>query len=380
MAEATEENTKSVENKMLEDSSAEDTAVSSDTKENHDQVDINKPSTSKASSNIVEKEETENTDLSSSEVQKDATKTDCNGDLKEDADFDKSVSLKSNNSETQESNSEEHNSTNTEPSEEEHPSEQVHPSEQIWSSEEDKTTKKSLNEIFKIVHEDLALEIPQSDSKVAIAKDDVGESNEKEQQTVKKESDSSTDDTTSNSNSITLVKNKRDSTRSSSPVFLSDSFGILHSPIAIEESVEEQLARNSALLVDLVDVHKTINSNNTTLVKNKKDSTRSSEISESFGIVHSPTAIDELVEEQLARNSALPTDRVDTHIVEWVKNTGGNSNDEDNIVEECKEICEEGTTQNVAKKRKRLSITPPFASSRKSKKIVSSIIKRSIKW
>lgn len=117
----------------------------------------------------------------------------------------------------------------------------------------------------------------------------------------------------------------------------------------------------------------------TAAAKDERDSRESSEKTEeksNFGIVCSPTAIGELVEEQLANNSALSTDHTD-HIVEWVKNSVKvNANEESNIIEECKSE----NTMNETEKRKRLSITPPFVSPRKSQKLVSNIIKKSIKW
>ncbi|XP_028044973.2 uncharacterized protein LOC105832542 isoform X2 [Monomorium pharaonis] len=318
MAEAAEENTIKLDNETSEPSSAEDIVVPSDTKTNFEQTDVNASSTPKKSSDVsAKKEEVEDTHLSSSEIQQDGS-TDCNGDLKEETNLDKTES-ESMKDETQESNSEEcatQSKTEAESKDEAQSSEE--------STYANNTMQRSINEILRIVHGDLAMEIIQSASKTAAAKDSVGKNNEKEKQTTKKENnDVSIDDSLTGSS--------------------------------------QNCANTSAAAT-----------------KVKRDSTGPSEKkSESFGIVHSPTAIEELVEEQLANDSALSTDREDKHIVEWVKNTTEDSNEEGNIAEECKsETCEENK-QNEAEKRKRPN-TSHFVS-RKSQRIVSNIIKKSIK-
>jgi len=315
----TEENTKSEENKMSENS-ADNRAVSSD-KENHEQMDINKPSTSKEVLDVtLKKDKIE--DLLGSEKQQDGSKTDCNGDLKEEINPDKTIdskttktesikaeTLKTETLETKENNSDDFRSTETKFAEE----------DTLYTT----TIDSNLKEILKMVHGELvAMEMLQVAG--VIVKDSDEENNEKEQQMVKKEDEVSKDHMADSAKKCTT------------------------SPAA----------------------------------KDKRDSRGSSDQTDeksNFGIVHSPTAIGELIEEQLASNSALSTDRTD-HIVEWVKNSVVNTNEEDNIVEECKSEIHEKNSTNEAENRKRLSVTPPFISPRKSQKIVSNIIKKSIKW
>lgn len=309
MAENTteESTTKSMENKMssaLEISSADDRAVSFDKKENHEQTDSDKLSTSKEASEVTaEKEKIESTDLLSSEKQQDPSKTDCNGDLKDDTNLDKTGTSETDRSETKESSSDE-----------------LRPSE-ARSGDENyiyTTAMQSNLDILTIVPRDLAMEMLQDADESTIMKDGDRENND-EQQTVKKKDDVSADNTADSTKKGTASpKDKRDSRGS------------------LEKTEEKS----------------------------------------NFGIVCSPTAIGELIEEQLANDSALSTDRTD-HIVEWVKNSVKiKANEEINIIEECKS---ENMT-NEAEKRKRLSITPPFISLRKSQKLVSNIIKKSIKW
>jgi len=313
----TEENTKSEENKMSENS-ADTRAVSSD-KENHEQMDISKPSTSKEVLDVTVKKD-KIQDLLGSEKQQDGSKTDCNGDLKEETDPDKTIDSKTTKSEsikaetvktetleTKENNSDDR-STETKFTEE----------DTLYTT----TIDSNLKEILKMVHGELvAMEMLQVAG--VIVKDSDEENNEKEQQMVKKEDEVSKDHIADSAKKCTT------------------------SPAA----------------------------------KDKRDSRGSSDQTDeksNFGIVHSPTAIGELIEEQLASNSALSTDRTD-HIVEWVKNSVVNANEEDNIVEECKSEIHEKNSTNEAENRKRL-VTPPFISPRKSQKIVSNIIKKSIKW
>lgn len=331
----TEENTtKSVENEMAESlsaTSANDGAISSD-KENNEQTDIDEPSTSKeAPDATTEKENIEDIELLDSEKQQDASKTDCNGDLKEETGLDKTSESETNLPESKECNSDELYSTEGKSGEDDKfftTTVKSSPNE-MESGKDDKiyTTaiQSNLNEIMKVVHEDLAMEVLQTVGESATVKNSDKENDEEEQQTVKKKEDVSEDDTAGSAKKCT------------------------NSPDA----------------------------------KSKRDSRGSSDKTEeksNFGIVHSPTAIGELIEEQLASNSALSADRTD-HIVEWVKNSVVNVNEEDNIVEECK-ISEmyKGSTTHEAEKRKLLSVTPPFISPRKSQKIVSNIIKKSIKW
>lgn len=314
----TEENTtKSMENEMSEIpavTSADDTAVSPD-KKNHEQTNIDKPSTSKETSNVTtEKEEVEDTD--SSEKQQNAFKNDC-GDSKEE------TTLKTVSAESEISNSEKLECSN---------SDEFHSSEAKSEDVKEDTVivspmQNSLNEILKIVHGDLAMEMLQTVSESATVKDSEEENNEKEQQTVKKKDDISEDD-------------------------------------MVADNVKKDCTISAA-------------------AKDKRDSRKEeTEEKSNFGIVHPPTAIGELIEEQLANNSALSVDRTD-HIVEWVKNSVKiNTDEESNIAEECKipDVYQEDTRNETERRRKLNTVTPPFVSPRKSQKIVSNIIKKSIKW
>ncbi|XP_071560167.1 uncharacterized protein [Temnothorax nylanderi] len=350
MAENTEESITTTENEMPsvpEILSTDDGAVSPEKKENREQIDIDidKPSTSKeASDATAEEEKIEGTDLLSSKSQQDASKTDasktdasetdasetdasktdvpktdasktdCNGDLTETTNLDSVESSEMIESETTEfRNAEFESRENSDDISRETSNESV--TEYHFCP----TTKQSnLNDILKIVHGDLAMEMLQHADKSATVKDS-DEDNNEEQQTVKKKDDVSTDDAAGNAIKCTTsvaVEDKRDSIESS-------------------EKTEEK---------------------------------------SNLEIVRSPTAIGELIEEQLANNSTLSTDRTD-HIVEWVKNSVLKANEESNIIEEYK--VEKMT--NEAEKRKICSVTPPFVSSRKSQKLVSNIIKKSIK-
>lgn len=330
MAENTTEEsiTKSVENEMSEipaATSADDTAVSPD-KENHEQTDIDKPSTSKEASNVtikkdkVEDTDTEDTDSPISEKQQNASKNGCNEDSKKETTPNKPVSAESETSDSEAqlqcSNSDEFQSSEAKPGD---VKEDI-----VYGS----TMQNSLNEILKIVHGDLAMEMLQTVSESETVKDSDEENNEKEQQTVKKKDDISEDDTTD------IVK--KDCT----------------TPAAAKDTGDS-----------------------------KKSSEKTEEKS-NFGIVHPPTAIGELIEEQLASNSALSVDRTD-HIVEWVKNSVKiNTDEESNIAEDCKtpDVYEVATKNETERRRKLSAVTPPFVSPRKSQKIVSNIIKKSIKW
>ncbi|XP_018300523.1 LOW QUALITY PROTEIN: altered inheritance of mitochondria protein 21 [Mycetomoellerius zeteki] len=314
MAENIDENTnKSAENSMSEISAADDRIVSSD-KENHEQMNINEPSTSKeALDATVEKEKIEDMDLHSSEQQPNTSKTDCNGDLKEETNLEKieSETTKSEINKPSETNKSETKESN-EPS-----SAEAKMDDTIYAT----TLQSSLNEIIKVVHGDLAMEILRCANDTTEDNDE--ENNEKDQQTVRKEDDVSKDDTA--------------------------------------DSVKE--CPTSPAAEDKNDSRESLNK---------------TEEKSNIGIVHSPTAFGELIEEQLASDSALSTDRAD-HIVEWVKNSVVNANKEDNILEKTKfKIYEENTTYE-AEKRKMTSVTPPFISAKKSLKIVSNIIKKSIK-
>jgi len=317
MAENIEENiNKSVESNMSEISTADDRIVSFE--ENHEQINIDEPSTSKESSDITaEKEKIEGTDLHNSEQQQNTSKTDCNGDLKEKTNPKKieSGTIESGTIESSETNKSETKDSNfNEPS-----SAEAKIDDTIYAT----TLQSSLNEIIKVVHGDLAMEILRCSNDITENNDE--ENNEKDQQTVRKEDDVSKDDMTDSAKECTTFPTAEDKNDS-------------------------------------------------------RESSNKTEEKSNIGIVHSPTAFGELIEEQLASDSALSTDRAD-HIVEWVKNSVVNANKEDTIVEKSKfKIYEENTT-NEAEKRKMTTVTPSFISPKKSLKIVvNNIIKKSIKW
>ncbi|XP_018397960.1 PREDICTED: uncharacterized protein LOC108775977 isoform X2 [Cyphomyrmex costatus] len=310
-----DENTnKLMENNMSEISIADDGIVPSD-KGNHEQMIVDERSTPTEALDIdIEKEKIEDTDLCSSEQQPHTSKTDCNGDLMEETNPEKIESetksetnkpSETNQSETKESSIDESSSAGAKVD------------DTLYAT----TLQSSLNEIIKVVHGDLAMEILRCANETT-EEDNDEENKEKDQPTVRKEDDVSKDD--------------------------------------ITDSVKEC----------------------TSLAAEDKNDSRGSldktEEKSDIGIVHSPTAFGELIEQQLASDSALSTDRAD-HIVEWVKNSVANVNKEDNIVEESKFNIYEKITTNEAEKRKMTSITPPFISPKKSLKIVSNIIKKSIK-
>ncbi|KYM79937.1 hypothetical protein ALC53_09642 [Atta colombica] len=306
---------------MSEISIADDRIVSFD-KENHEQINIDEPSTSKESSDITaEKEKIEDTDLHNSEQQQNTSKTDCNGDLKEKTNPKKieSGTIESGIIESEIKPSETNKSETKDSSFNESSSAEAKIDDTIFAT----TLQSSLNEIIKVVHGDLAMEILRCSNDITENNDE--ENNEKDQQTVRKEDDVSKDDTTDSAKECTVFPTAEDKNDS-------------------------------------------------------RESSNKTEEKSNIGIVHSPTAFGELIEEQLASDSALSTDRAD-HIVEWVKNSVVNANKEGTIVEKSKfKIYEENTT-NEAEKRKMTTVTPPFISPKKSLKIVvNNIIKKSIKW
>ncbi|XP_011059522.1 PREDICTED: uncharacterized protein LOC105149070 isoform X3 [Acromyrmex echinatior] len=316
MTENIEENiNKSVESNMSETSTADDRRVSFD-KENHEQIKIDEPSTSKEALGIAEKEKIEDADLHSSEQQQNTSKTDCNGDLKEKTNL---KNIKSGTTESEINKPSETNKSETKDSNSNEPSsEEAKMDDTIYAT----TLQSSLNEIIQVVHGDLAMEILRCSNNITENNDE--ENNEKDQQTVRKEDDVSKDDVADSAKECTIFPTAEDK---------NDSRG----------------------------------------------SSNKTEEKSNIGIVHSPTAFGELIEEQLASDSALSTDRAD-HIVEWVKNSVVNANKEGTIVEKSKfKIYEENTT-NVAEKRKMTSVSPPFISPKKTLKIVvNNIIKKSIK-
>ncbi|XP_029161140.1 uncharacterized protein LOC114932896 isoform X1 [Nylanderia fulva] len=113
--------------------------------------------------------------------------------------------------------------------------------------------------------------------------------------------------------------------------------------------------------------------------KDSKNFSMKAEEKSEIGIVGSPTTISELInEEELRGDSALSADQKD-HIVEWVENSVKiNADEENNVAEECQSQMYEKDTMETGKLQKLDDVH--VISSRKSQKIVSNIIKKSIKW
>ncbi|EFN84053.1 hypothetical protein EAI_06840, partial [Harpegnathos saltator] len=138
------------------------------------------------------------------------------------------------------------------------------------------------------------------------------------------------------------------------------------------ETVEEQDTMESVTCVTVQDAEE------------KKDSRESRELEKSdekseVGIVGPPTAVSELInEEELGGGDSA--DQKD-HIAEWVEksakaDTATPANAEDDVaVEERKQRTNGSEVETKWKNEEAVSI-----SSRKSQKIVSNIIKKSIKW
>lgn len=183
---------------------------------------------------------------------------------------------------------------------------------------------KRLDEILKVVHGDLLQRVASVSTTV---KDNDEDGSEKEQQTVKKE------ETTPEDNAVDSSKKYTAST-------------------ILKNTEDERDSKNFSM--------------------------RAEEKSE-IGIVGSPTTISELInEEELGGDSALSVDQKD-HIVEWVENSVKvNADEENNIAEECQSEMYEKDTMETAKRQKLDDVH--VISSRKSQKIVSNIIKKSIKW
>lgn len=311
MAENTTEDTKLSVNKndMSETppatSAATDEAVSSD----GEKGELDKASTSKEDADVKNETIATDTDLLDKEKQN-TFETDCNGDSKEET---KSGNVSSEKIEEVKENLEEFSST-----------------EARSDNQEVKkcllNVDKKLNEILKVVHGDLQMEMLQKVTGVSTtAKDNDEEGSEKDQQTVRKEETAPEDNAADSSKKYTA---------------------------SLKSTEDERDSRSFSM--------------------------RAEEKSE-IGIVGSPTTISELInEEELRGDSALSVDQKD-HIVEWVENSVKvNADEENNIAEECQPEMYEKDTIETMKQQKLNDIY--VISSKKSQKIVSNIIKKSIKW
>ncbi|XP_072765943.1 uncharacterized protein [Anoplolepis gracilipes] len=318
MAENTKEDTKFSVNKndmsgISSTTSATNKAVSSD-EEKDELRDIDKASTSKEDVDVKNEKVVKDTDLLDKEKQS-TFKTDCNGDSNEETKPD-NVSPEKIETEVKE-NLKEFSST-----------------EARSDSQEDAKcvydVDKRLNEILKVVHGDLQMEVLQKVAGVSTtAKDSDEDSSEKDQQTVKKEETTPEDSAVDSSEKYTASATLK----------------------STEDERDERDSRNFSM--------------------------RAEEKSE-IGIVGSPTTISELInEEELGGDSALSVDQKD-HIVEWVENSVKvNADEENNIAEECQPEMYEKNTMEITKQQKLDDVH--VISSRKSQKIVSNIIKKSIK-
>ncbi|XP_014487772.1 PREDICTED: uncharacterized protein LOC106751400 isoform X2 [Dinoponera quadriceps] len=185
-----------------------------------------------------------------------------------------------------------------------------------------------LSEILKVVHEDLDIKYFQKSARQSTsAKDNGKDKNDKEQQAKKVETvekqDNATDTAMESAASVTV------------------------------ERAEEK--------------------------RDSKESSEKSEEKPEVGIVGPPTAVSELLnEEELGGGDSA--DQKD-HIAEWVEKsakedtpTPANAEDEDNVTKECKQRTNGNDVGTKWKNEDTMSI-----SSRKSQKIVSNIIKKSIK-
>lgn len=317
MAENTTEDTKhSANNKddMSETPSATSATNETASDEGKGELkDIDKASTSKEDTDVNNEKVIKDTDLADKEKQN-AFKTDCNGDSKEETKSE-NASLEKIEVEVKE-NLKEFSST-----------EERSDNQEVRKCSPD--VDQRLNEILKVVHGDLQMEMLQKIAGVSTnAKDnDEEDGSGKDQQTVKKEG-------TPPKDNVCMDSSKK------------------YTASATLKSTEDE--RDS-----------------------RSFSMRAEEKSE-IGIVGSPTTISELInEEELGGDSALSVDQKD-HIVEWVENSAKvNADEENNIVEECQpEMYEKDTMETT--KRQKLD-DAHVISSRKSQKIVSNIIKKSIK-
>lgn len=327
MAQNTAENTKfsSAKAENLETTCAVDKTVFCDEKAEVTDADKTE-STLKETADATEKDKVvKRTDTFVSKKQSNVCKNDYNGDSpKEEDNFGKETSEKTSAIETKENNLE----------------------ESCLASEAKRTDaevdtlicedEKRLNEILKVVHEDLDIKYFQKSAhQSAITKDDAENDNEKEQQAIKATATSKKDakeNATERVASATTVRNtdeKRDSGE-----FL--------------EKIEEK-----------------------------------SEV----GIVGPPTAVSELInEEELRGDSALSADQKD-HIVEWVENSvkvdtlsSVNAGEEENNIVKQRKQFKKKNAVNTRTKQTKMTNNALFMPIRKSQKIISSIIKRSIKW
>lgn len=316
MAENTTEDTKYSANKDDMSETPPATSATNETASDEGKgelTDVDKASTSKEDTDVNNEKVVKDTDLADKEKQN-AFKTDCNGDSKEETKSG-NASLEKIEVEAKE-NLKEFSST-----------EERSDNQEVRKCSPD--VDQRLNEILKVVHGDLQMEMLQKIADVSTnAKDNDEDGSGKDQQTVKKEG-------TPPKDNVCMDSSKK------------------YTASATLKSTEDERDLRSF-------------------------SMRAEEKSE-IGIVGSPTTISELInEEELGGDSALSVDQKD-HIVEWVENSAKvNADEENNIAEECQPEMYEKDMLETAKRQK--LDDAHVISSRKSQKIVSNIIKKSIKW
>lgn len=156
---------------------------------------------------------------------------------------------------------------------------------------------------------------------------------------------------------------------------------------SVNEETKEQTDRESKK----EDVVETTNDDTDVLIINESvSSRRNSDTKQSIeiehmevGIVGPPTTVSELInEEELRAESALSTDqKVEVHVAEWVQNS---AKAEELVGEEEETPINDAQPEkkNVKEKRTRKKKSNDVLNlpSRKSQRIVSNIIKKSIKW
>lgn len=156
---------------------------------------------------------------------------------------------------------------------------------------------------------------------------------------------------------------------------------------SVNEETKEQTDRESKK----EDVVETTNDDSDVLIINESvSSRRNSDTKQSMeiehmevGIVGPPTTVSELInEEELRAESALSTDqKVEVHVAEWVQNSAKAEelvgDEEETPINDAQPEKKNVTEKRTRKKKSNDVLNLP---SRKSQRIVSNIIKKSIKW
>lgn len=156
---------------------------------------------------------------------------------------------------------------------------------------------------------------------------------------------------------------------------------------SVNEETKEQTDRESKK----EDVIETTNDDTDVLIINESvSSRRNSDTKQSMeiehmevGIVGPPTTVSELInEEELRAESALSTDqKVEVHVAEWVQNSAKAEeligDEEETPINDAQQEKKNVKEKRTRKKKSNDVLNLP---SRKSQRIVSNIIKKSIKW